>query len=374
MTTDNLSVLIPDGESDFALFVARCLAQVPNLQLHVLSSEPWAALRLSRHRRTYHFQPRGDNDDQRLDAISQAVTRTSADVILPVDEPVVGFVSTHLQTVAELAALPPIPDPDAFETATNKWSLAKFLKENHIPGPATILYTTDENFERDLRELQFPVLIKPTRGRGGEGIQHFDNPAELLNFMRNAVKGSSPQYIVQSFVHGYNVDCSVLCKDGRILAYTIQKGFMAGSQGFAASAGIDFIQHDQVFDVVSRVVSAAKWSGIAHMDLRYDNQDEQAKLIDFNARYWGSLIGSLVVGVNFPHLACLAALGSSFPIPDYQLGRYIASGAAIKQRTRRLLGKSEIDFAFEETALPYALGDPVAEAIKLLRQAFAQSR
>jgi len=374
LTAENLSVLIPDGESEFALFVARCLAQVPNLQLHVQSSEPWVPLRFSRHRRTYSFQQWGDDSYQRLDAISRAITRTGADVILPVDEPATQFVSAHRQAIAELAAVPPIPDPDIFETVTNKWLLVDFLKENHIPGPPSILYTADENFEQGLRELQFPVLVKPTRGRGGEGIQFFDGPARLLDFLRDVSKGSSLHYIVQSFVHGYDVDCSVLCKDGKILAYTIQKGFILDAETFTAPAGIDFMQDEQVFDVVSRLVSAAKWSGVAHMDLRYDNLDGRVKLLETNARYWGSLIGSLVMGVNFPYLACLAALNVSFPIPDYRLGRYIAPGSAIKQRLRTFLGRSEVDFTFEETGLRYALADPLAEASKLFRQAVAQNR
>jgi predicted ATP-grasp superfamily ATP-dependent carboligase len=374
MKERDLSVLIVDGESDFALFVARCLAQVPDLELHVLSSQAWVPLRFSRHRRTYRYRARGNSDEQRLDVIRQAVEQTGADIILPVDESAVHFVSAHRQSVVEMAALPPIPEPEAFETVVNKWSLAQFLRENGIPGPATILYTADDEFKRNLRDLQFPVLIKPARARGGEGIQRFDTPSGLMGVLSDIVATSSYQYIVQSFVRGYNVDCSALCDDGRILAHTIQRGFVAGSQSFAASAGIDFIRHDQVLDVIGKLISAVKFSGIVHVDLRYDRQEQQAKIIDVNARYWGSLIGSLVVGVNFPHLACLAALGVDFPSPDYQLGRYVASGAAVKQGLRKLLGRSELEFTFEQTSLPYALGDPIAEVVKLAKQALFEHR
>lgn len=374
MTIDNLSVLVSDGESDFALFVVRCLAQVSNLKLHILSNDPWAALRFSRHRHTYHFRPRKDYDNPYLETISQVVTQTGANVFLPTDEPAIQFASTHLQSLTQMAAVPPIPDPETFEKVTDKWLLAKLLKENHIPGPATILYTADECFEQDLRELQFPVLIKPTKGRGGEGIKRFDNPTDLLKHIEDVIKGSSLQYIVQSFVPGYDVDCSLLAKDGKILVYTIQKGLVAGSQSFSASAGIDFVENNQVFDVVSRLVSVTKWNGIAHLDLRYDSQENQVKILELNARYWGSLIGSLIVGVNFPYIACLVALNHSFPTPRYRLGRYIAPGAAIKQKFQRLFGQKNLDFAFDETALPFVLADPMAEAAKLIRQAFAKHR
>lgn len=368
MKADDLSVLVFDGESDFAIFVLRCLAQVSNLHVHVLSSKPWVAARFSRHVDGFYVQPTGDGDGQRLDAISKAVRHSGARVILPVDEAEVQFISSHLPAVSELAAIPPVPDPDIFETLTNKWLLAEFLKENHIPGPETILYTGHQNFEKNLRELQPPLLIKPAKGRGGEGMAKFDNPGELLDSIRFLSKGYSHQFIVQSFVPGYDVDCSVLCESGKILAYTVQKGFISGYQCFAAPTGIEFIEDDQVVNVVSRLASAAKWSGIAHVDLRYDSREKEIKLVEVNARYWGSLLGSLVVGVNFPKLACLAALKVSFPIPRYRLGRYIAPWAAIKQSLLRLLQKSESGFAVGETGLPYSFADPVAEMIKLFRQ------
>ncbi len=374
MKESGISVLIIDGESDFALFVARCLTKVPNLELYILSNEAWVPLRFSRHRCTYRNRVIEHGDEQQLDVIRQTAERVGADVILPVDEPAVRFVSVHRRAIARVAALPPIPELDAFETLIDKWSLAQFLEENGIPGPATILYTADSEFEHNLRDVQFPALIKPTRARGGEGIQRFDTPHELLGVLSNVVETSSCQYVVQRFVHGYNVDCSVLCDNGKILAYTIQRGFLGGSQDFAASAGIGFIQHDQVYDVISRLVSAISFSGIAHVDLRYDNQEKRVKIIDVNARYWGSLIGSLVVGVNFPHLACLAALDVDFPLPTYHLERYLAPMVAVKQGIRKLLGRSELEFTFERTGLPYALGDPIAEVIKLVRQALSEHR
>jgi len=373
VTADKLSVLMMDGESDFALFVGRCLSQIPNLQLHILSSDPCAPIRFSRCCHSFHSQSRDDSSEQRLDTIKQAVTRTGAEVILPVDEPAIRFASTHLQSLAALAALPPIPDPITFETITNKWLLAEFLKENHLPGPVTILHTADENegeypsFEQSLGELQFPVLIKPTRGRGGERIRHFDNPGELLDFLKSNIGRPSPQYIVQSYIPGYDVDCSVLCKNGKLLAYTMQRGFIAGSQRFAAPAGIDFIRDEQLLDLVSRLVSAIQLNGIAHMDFRCDEREQHFKVIEINARYWGSLIGSLIVDVNFPHLACLSALGASFPVPKYRLGRYVAAGTTLKQWGRKFCGRGEFNLSFQDSGLRYALADPVAEAVKVLR-------
>ena len=159
--------------------------------------------------------------------------------------------------------------------------------------------------------------------------------------------------------------CSVLCRDGKILAYTIQKGFIPGLQRFAPPAGIEFVKDDQTFAVVSRLISSLKWSGVANIDLKYDEKNRQVNVLEVNGRYWATILGSLVAGVNFPYLACLAGLGISFSRPDYRLNRFIRGNAAI---IRGYLCKSKVNFTFKETSWRYALTDSLPEVISLTRK------
>lgn len=360
----SISVLLLDGETSVALPVARCLAHVPDLKLHVLSTDPGALIRFSRHKASYRVLQEGNDNGQRLDAIKQAIKQTNADIVLPIGEPAIRFVSDHCSPLKKLTALTHTPRLDIFDIVVNKWLLANFMKEYNIPHPLTILYTSDEKFEQELGMLSFPVLIKPMQGSEGRNIQYFDNSAALLDFLKGNQRFSN-QYIVQSFIHGHDIDCSVLCRDGKILAYTIQKGFIPGLQRFAPPVGIEFANDWQTFDVVHRLMSTLEWSGIAHIDLRYDDQDKQVKVLEVNARYWTTLLGSLVVGVNFPYLACLDGLGVSFPRPSYHLKRFIRGNSAI---IRGYLCKSKVNFTFKETSWRYVLADPLPEVISLIRK------
>jgi hypothetical protein len=164
-------------------------------------------------------------------------------------------------------------------------------------------------------------------------------------------------------VPGYDIGLSVLCRDGEILAYTIQRGLVAERHG--SLRALEIIKHDAVLQIGQELVSALGWSGVAHIDLRHDSRTNEPTIIELNARYWGSLLGSLVAGVNFPYLACLAAQGIAFPVPDYNLTKFAYTMIALKEGVRWLFGKNTLKgFSFRETGLRFFLSDPLPEFLK----------
>jgi predicted ATP-grasp superfamily ATP-dependent carboligase len=153
-----------------------------------------------------------------------------------------------------------------------------------------------------------------------------------------------------------------LCENGSILAYTIQQGLKA--QYLGRLKAMQFVRRDDVLEIGQKLLSALNWSGVAHIDFRHDARDGKAKMLEVNGRYWGSLLGSLVAGVNFPHLACLTALGISFVMPTYQLKKYIQTETAAKDFIGRLLGKSELGgFSFSETGWKFFVADPMPQVV-----------
>jgi len=56
MMNESLSVLIPDGETALAVYVAHCLAQVENVKVYVLSDTRFTWSRFSRLRQLISVQ------------------------------------------------------------------------------------------------------------------------------------------------------------------------------------------------------------------------------------------------------------------------------------------------------------------------------
>ncbi|SJM89514.1 putative Carbamoylphosphate synthase large subunit [Crenothrix polyspora] len=373
---ETFSVLIPDGESWLSYSVQSCLAQIPGVEVIVLSNNTLDPMRFSRHtRQFYSYDQNVDDGQAKLAAIYDTLKRTKVDVVLPIDTQTMRLLSEHKASVQALTAIAPIPDVEAIDIASNKWLLAKWLQEHQLPCPATLLYRADKKFEQALQTLSFPVLLKPTQqvgdvGIGGRGIHIFDHPAALIEFCKD---NATVEYVVQPFINGYDIDCSVLCQDGKIEAYTIQKGFMGGRGRFDPPAGIDLLHDDQTYDVINALVAKMNWTGIAHFDLRYDEQDQQVKVIEINARFWGSLLGSLCAGVNFPYVACLAGLGRAIPKTSFRPLRYVNGGAAAKIRYQQCIGKKPAGVYFDHSALDFMMKDPWPKVVSYCFKAYSKA-
>lgn len=362
----NFNILIPDAESGHSVVVARCLGQIPGLRVHVIAENQWSALRFSRRRKYYFKRPPHKRQVIFLDRILNVVKQTDADVLLPVDEAAVRTVSQNFDSLKEVISIVPVPAVKTFDTATDKWKLAQFLSAQNIACPSTILLNHSFLNSRNFANLSFPILIKPRKGHGGHGIEFFKKDKQLLAFLAQNRNALNNNYIIQKYIDGYDIDCSLLAKDGQILAYTIQKGFIQRSQKYAAPAGVCFLHEDGVLNVVQRTISALSFSGTAHVDLRYDPQDDNFKIVEINARYWGSLTASLLAGVNFPYLACLAGLGIPFDMPQYRLNRFIDHTTAIKQIINKCLHRKNQKVRFAETDFSFILSDPLAELANIL--------
>jgi predicted ATP-grasp superfamily ATP-dependent carboligase len=189
-----------------------------------------------------------------------------------------------------------------------------------------------------------------------------------LGAYRLASQSDPSDFFVQEFVQGFDIDCSVLCEQGEILAYTIQKGIVRSTKPFAPPAAIEFVHDQGVLDSITRLVSSVSWSGVANFDLVFDGQTNEAKVLEANPRYWRSLHGSLQAGVNFPYLACLAGCGLSFNRPEYRHVRYAGPASAVRLILQKWLGNESWISGFAESGVLHILRDPCADMAIHLRR------
>jgi hypothetical protein len=73
------------------------------------------------------------------------------------------------------------------------------------------------------------------------------------------------------------------------------------------------------------------------------------------------VLGSLVAGVNFPYLACLAGLGAELPQSQYRWTHFVAGKAALRLLLPGRGYRQHPAIAWEGTSLCFLCHDPLPE-------------
>lgn len=354
---NKISVLIPDGESSFAFHVLTCLSKIEDIEIHILSKEKTTLTRYSRKPTSFHLLP---SDKTLLQGVKQICEKIKIDLCMPVDMKGIYYFAQHREQVEEFTKLFLIQSAKELRMIWDKKQFADTLQDKKFPHPQSI--TSQKQFEEEIQNFSFPVLVKPRLSGNGDGIVKFLD-LEHLTLDVKQTQNFFEEFIIQEYIEGEDIDCSVLCKDGKILVYTIQKSLFANPKTYQPAEAIEFVHHPKVFETATKLMALLNWNGVGHIDMRIRKSDGLVQIIEMNPRFWGSIEGSLHVGVNFPYLACLASLNEEFPKPEFRESKYMSAFAAVK---RILRGKFAVNF-FRETNWFSYLKDPIPVLARLVK-------
>lgn len=336
------TILIPDVDNRLATETALCLKkELKQLRIVGCSSNPNSKSKYSRF--IDHFIPlAGELNVVELKLIVQ---NNTIDLIFPVSIVGIKFCTHNQELIEKFCRLTPLPTEQALAITTDKYQFFQFVKQTKINVPATLLFNEVDKFS-------CISLIKPRYGENGEDIHKICKQSDFERF-----KVLYKQHIYQSFISGRDIDCSVFCVDGEIQYHTIQRATLEG-KGYAPTYSLlTFLHDDKVLILAKQIMEKLKWNGVAHIDLRYADNG-QLYIIEINARYWGSMLGSLSAGINFPcrmfDHCCnkVTTKTNSYQEINYLNVKYMHKFLGIKKL---------------KLQLPYLFSDPFLSLIRLLK-------
>jgi len=354
----NIHVLITDGEIKFALPVIRCLSKHKFIKIHIVSKYKWIEAKFSRHIASFNYYQKKDikSASDWIQIIKQEIVKHKIDILFPVNVTEIRLLSEFKDEFDSSTHLL-LPTVKSFDIAHDKWRLFEFLERNNINRPAT--FNSKSIDPNHIPPMNFPVLSKPLSKSGGDGIEKISTEKSL-----KVALNKHPESIIQEYINGYDIDMSVLCRDGKILSHTIQKGYWKNIAPFSMPYGVEFINNDELFETIKTLMKKLNWSGLAHIDLRYDEIHKDFKVIEINPRIWGSINASNRVGVNFSYYYCLAALGIEFETPNYRLEKCLNTYGLFKIIKAKILMKEINQKIPKNITISDKLHDPMPSLYK----------
>lgn len=191
-----------------------------------------------------------------------------------------------------------IEDSKLLHFVMDKGKLMSFCEQNQIPHPHTIDIYSDSQYN-DLKNFNFPALIKPNISNGSRGIIKVHNFEEFKKHIKYTIDkfGSCTLQEYINNDHYYNV-MMYRYADGRfspevityISRYYPIKG---GSSSFCTT-----IENKQISTICKKLLEKLNWIGFADFDV-LENDKGEYKIIEINPRVPASVHAAYISNIDF---------------------------------------------------------------------------
>ncbi len=174
------------------------------------------------------------------------------------------------------------------ETCLDKFRLMQELKSAAISIPDTHLASDD------LREVAFPAMVKPRRGRGSRGIGVVHSPAELADFIQTSPLAPD-ELIVQTYIEGLEFTVSVtVWRDGGVQA-VVPKEIIC-KKGITRLAVTR--RNARIDDLCRAVQHGLRADGPFNVQLRVDQASGTPFIFEINPRFSTTVSLTIAAGLD----------------------------------------------------------------------------
>jgi predicted ATP-grasp superfamily ATP-dependent carboligase len=237
-------------------------------------------------------------------------------VLFPMQDEVVQLVACNTQQLAQIYTLV-TQEWDIARWANDKRRTYQMAEETGVPYPRTYYPANEE--ELATIETPFPSIIKPAISVRLQYSTHLkalpaQSPQELLLQYRRA-RGyiDAEEVMVQEIIPGdgktqYSI--AAYCEDGRIL--TSMTARRTRQYPIDYGLGSSFVEATPVpalLEPAEKLLSYMRVSGMIEVEFKFDERDQQYKLLDINLRPWGWHTLCIACGLDFPYIQYCDVLG-----------------------------------------------------------------
>ena len=195
--------------------------------------------------------------------------------------------------VSEMLGLPCYIDYQTGQNVSDKKYMKKIFHENNIPTSRHV-EMTELDWER-IKELQYPLVVKPVDAYSSRGVRKAQNPEELERYFGEAAQISrAGGVIVEEFVSGTEISVDVYVEDGVAKVLCVSNSekiadadrfiIFRGRYPVAASPEI----MEQIRVVAQQIADAFQLKD-APMLIQMINTGERVSVLEFCARTGGNM-------------------------------------------------------------------------------------
>ena len=306
---EKLTVLVTEGENRSSLAVTRslgrygCIVVVTGQQTKNIAS-------CSRYCKSRYAVPSPQEEGAAyLAALQEIIRKESVDVLFPMTEPATLLLADNRNKLPGGMVLA-CPSIEKVRKVYDKFFIFRLARELGVAIPQTLFVENRQDFFAKIDNVpSFPVVVKPAMSKVptkdgflATSVKYAHTLKELEQLYTTEIALEYPSMIQEKIV-GSGTGLFTLFKDGRHYALFSHKRLREKPPSGGVSVVCESVPLDEEMVEASRkLLSAVGWDGVAMVEFKRDERDGQAKLMEINGRFWGSLQLAIAAGVDFPVL------------------------------------------------------------------------
>lgn len=273
-------------------------------RVFAVDAAPWSsACRLADH---WRVVPRFD-DAAFFDAVASYCHQHKIRLIVPTHDRELPVFAQLQPLFGELGILVACSGPQTAELAGNKRQTARFLQTHGLPTVEEIDLDRARNLDST---LPFPLVVKPSDGSGSAGVQVVHDAEELDFYLRRT---RSP--LVQRKAEGREYTTNLFIdRQGRCV--TAVPHWRVETRGGEVSKCMT-VRKRCLVDLAHRLAAALPDAFGPLCFQAFVTHDEQARILEINARFGGGYPIAHQAGANFIQLLIDQIHGLNPHVPDW---------------------------------------------------------
>jgi predicted ATP-grasp superfamily ATP-dependent carboligase len=315
------AVLLTDARWRKALSAARALGR-GGVRVLTCDATRLVAAAASRYVERHLVLPAPARDPEGfLAAVARRAGREPGLVCFPLEDPTLEVLSQARDRLPGVAL--PIAPRAAIAVALDKHETAERAAMLGLPVPRGVLPAGPEDLG-GARALAFPVIVKPRRGWGAQGVTEVAR-REDLEAAYHRVADAFPRPLVQERVppggEAYGVSC-LFNRAGTLRAAFVHRRLREYPLAGGPSTLRVSVERPDLVELSARLLASLGWVGFAMVEWKTDPRDGTPRLLEVNPRFVGSLELAVRSGVDFPSLLHQVAVRGDCPeVRRYKVGQ-----------------------------------------------------
>ncbi len=311
-----LKVLVLGARERHALCIVRSLGAM-GCQVFTADCFHFVTASLSKYSKGFFLYANPESNPERFLLDLELILRENKfDFVFAVSDLLPILLSKEMERFRGLAHFALTPK-DIFDLANSKNKCFEIAEKISLPAPKTAIVESMESVQSAADLLQFPLVLKPVskthlnneKKSTSLKVHYVHSKPELLNEFKQFV-GSGRKFLLQEYVPGNGGEgVGALCEKGEAkVLFSYKRLHEFPLTGGASTLRISTNDLD-LKEKAAKLLKAMNWDGVAMVEFKRDIRNSEAKLIEVNGRYWGSLALAFESGVDFPRYHLQSLLG-----------------------------------------------------------------